>query len=249
MKGIGIAAILLAVALGLFGQSSEKALHFDAASIKPYGGAQGDRTGGSPPLRFTPGMVASRSGGVTVRTIVLNAYGLTGRSYLLSAGPAWLDSDLFELEAKAADSSADQTQLRLMLQSLLAQRFRFGMHREKREMPVYTLTVGKSGIKFRELKDGEDPPSPPSAEMVNRITMQGFVDVLNTGAGHLFAGLDRPVMDNTRLHGTYFFVLRPWDRDDDFKAVVEAQLGLKFEAQKAVMDVLVIDHIEKPDAN
>ena len=200
-------------------------------------------------MRFTPGLVASRSGGVTVKAIVLEAYSLTGRSYLLSGGPAWLDSDLFELEAKAADSSADQTQLRLMLQSLLAQRFRFSMHRETREMPVYVLMAGKSGPKIRELKDGEDPPSPPSAEMVNRITMEGFVNVLNTGAGRLFAGLDRPVLDHTGLHGTYFFVMPPWDPDEDFKAVVEAHLGLKFEAQNAAVDVLVIDHIEKPDAN
>ncbi len=249
MTGIGIATILLFASLGSFGQSSGKSLHFDAASIKPYGGAQGDRTGGSPPLRFTPGMVASRSGGVTVKTIILEAYSLTGRGYLLSGAPAWLDSDHFELEAKAADSSADQPQLRLMLQSLLAQRFRFSMHRETREMPVYSLTVGKSGIKFRELKDGEDPPSPPSAEMVLNTTMPGFVNSLNTGAGRLFAGLDRPVIDNTGLQGTWFLVIQPWDPDDDFKAVVEAHLGLKFEAQKSPMDVLVIDHVEKPDAN
>jgi len=238
MTGIALATILLFTAP-----------QFDAVSIKPYGGARGSRTEGSPPLRFTPGMVASRSGGVTVKTIIMEAYSLTGRGYLLSGGPSWLDSDHFELEAKAADSSADQTQLRLMLQSMLAQRLRFSMHRETREMPVYTLTVGKGGPKFAELKDGEHPPSPPSAEMVLNTTMPGFVNSLNTGAGRLFAGLDRPVMDNTGLNGNYFLVVPPWDPDEDFKAVVEAHLGLKFEAQKAAMDILVIDHVEKPDAN
>ena len=58
MKGVGIAAIFLGAAQVAFSQTLEKVPHFDAASIKPYAGTQGSRTGGSPPLRFTPGMVA-----------------------------------------------------------------------------------------------------------------------------------------------------------------------------------------------
>ena len=222
---------------------------FDAVSIKPDSSAGGGRTGGGPPLRFTPGLVVSGSGGATVKTIIQEAYDQRGYGYKLSGGPAWLDFDKFELVARAADSSADPAQLRLMLQSLLAQRFQFIGHRETREIPVYVLTVGKSGPRFRELKDGEDPPIPSGAELTQKATMQGFVDSLNTGAGRIFAGLDRPVADSTGLQGRYFFVVNPWERDDDFKAVAEAQLGLKFERQTKAVDVLVIDHIEKPSGN
>ena len=232
----------------VYGQIAEKPLHFDAASIKSYG-ESGGRVGGSPPLRFTPGMVVSGPGGATVKTIIMEAYHLSGRGYQLSGGPAWLDSDKFELEARAGDSSADESRLRSMLQTLLAERFKFVAHHETRELPVYALAVGKNGPRFRKLKDGEDPPSPPSAELVHRTTVQGFVDSLNTGAGRIFAGLDRPVLDSTGLLGTYFFVLQPWDRDEDFKSVAEAQLELKFEPMKAALDVVVIDRVERPGAN
>ena len=222
---------------------------FDAVSIKPDSSAGGGRTGGGPPLRFTPGLVVSGTGGATVKTIIQEAYDQRGYGYKLSGGPAWLDSDRFELVARAADSSADPVQLKLMLRSLLVQRFEFSGHTETKEIPVYALTVGKSGPRFAELKDGENRPAPPGAEMTSNTTISGFINSLNTGAGRIFAGLDRPVVDSTGLQGRYFLVLNPWERDEDFKAVAEAQLGLKFEPQKQAVEILVIDRIERPSGN
>jgi hypothetical protein len=137
-------------------RSTEKALAFDAASIKPNsGGGGGGRNGGiggNPPraggggLRFMPGRIVSAPIGVTARKIILDAFHLT--QYQLSGGPSWLDSDRFDLEAKA--EGANENQLRLMLQTLLAERFKLVIHREAKEMPVYHLVVGKSGAKLHE---------------------------------------------------------------------------------------------------
>jgi uncharacterized protein (TIGR03435 family) len=220
---------------------------FESASIKSWSGEQGSRTGGSPPLRFTPGRVSSMNGGVSVKTIIQAAYSLMG--YQLYGGPSWIASDRFELEARSADSAADKTQLALMLRTLLAQRFGFRAHHAQKEMAVYALTIGKKGPKFQELKDGENPPAPPSAEMSNRTSMSGLVNALNTGSGSLFSGLDRPVVDRTGLQGRYFFVFQPWERDQDFKNVLERDSGLKLEPQKAQVDVLIIDQVEKPTSN
>lgn len=105
--------------------SNERPLVFDAASIKPNtfrGGGRGAEGGLIPPgansgdLRFTPGRVAAGPAGVTVRKIILEAFHLT--EYQLSGGPGWLDSDRFDLQAKA--EGANENQLRQMLQALLA---------------------------------------------------------------------------------------------------------------------------------
>jgi uncharacterized protein (TIGR03435 family) len=62
------------------------------------------------------------------------------------------------------------------------------------------------------------------------------------------ANLDRPVVDKTGLQGQYFFSFS-WDRNEDFMGAVEEQLGLRFVPEKALLDFLVVDHVEKPDPN
>jgi uncharacterized protein (TIGR03435 family) len=204
-------------------------------------------------------------GGVTTRRIILEAYGLS--SYQLSGGPAWLDSDVFELEAKAADASANEGQLRLMLRTMLSKRFNLVAHRETREMPVYILTVGKNGPGLPDrkngLEDGEiarakamfSSPNVLAETGMNEMRytvepMSRFVDEMNTlgPLGRQPDDLDRPVLDKTGLQGTYLFLLRV-PLGQDYKTAVEEQLGLKFEPQKAPVDTLDIDQIEKPEAN
>jgi hypothetical protein len=102
---------------------------FDVASIKPNSSSSvGAREG---LLQFAPGSVAGTN--MTARRIIMEAYHL--RDQQLSGGPGWISSDRFDLEAKAA-SPADPDQLRLMLQALLAERFRFTVRRDTKEMPV-----------------------------------------------------------------------------------------------------------------
>jgi uncharacterized protein (TIGR03435 family) len=236
----------------------EKPRSFDVASIKPHAnsgpapggrgspdlGATGEASIPHPPpqggLRFTPGRVASAPAGVTARRITLEAYRLT--QYQLFGGPGWLGSDRFDLEAKA--EAANENQLRQMLQTLLAERFQLVVHRETREMPVYALMVGKNGTKLREWKEGDPIPQfHGSNNFRDQGTMQHFADFLCNGPG-----VDRPVLDKTGLKGVYSFYAE-WDDDQDFLHAMQEQFGLKLESQKGPVDVLTIDHIEKPSSN
>ncbi len=214
---------------------------FDAASIRPNNTSLvGSKEGA---LQFASGSVAGTN--TTVRRIIMEAYHL--RDQQLSGGPDWIGSDRFDLEAKAA-TPVDLDQLRLMLQTLLAERFKLTVRRNTKEMPVYALTVAKGGSKLREMKDEEPTPTGrhgvagrPSIFM--RATMHDFVAMLSD-----LLARDRPVLDKTGLQGVYLFAISI-DPDDDLKAQIEAEFGLKFESQKAPVETVVIDHIEKPDPN
>ena len=135
-----------------------------------------------------------------------------------------------------------------MLQTLLAERCKLVVHHETKEMLVYALIVAKNGPKLRELKEGDPRPSPPPGTMMFlQQRLPDFVDQISSGPiGQRFIG--RPVLDKTGLQGVYLFQLT-WGPDEDFMTAVQEQLGLKFESQKAQIGVLVIDHIEKPEAN
>jgi uncharacterized protein (TIGR03435 family) len=227
---------------------------FDAVSVKPNNSGGGGRvtvSGGR--LRFTPGLVISATvganGGVSARRIILEAYHLRS-NYQLAGGPAWLDSDRFDIEGKA-NASADENQLRLMLRTMLGQRFRLGVSHKPVEMPVYALIAGKGGTKFPEWRAGEPQPKMPlgkaSPPTGGSFTIHGEMQDLAAELSQ-FPSIDRPVVDKTGLEGTYLFAFQ-WDADEDFKSVVEQSSGLKLEPQKAQVDILMIDHIEKPDAN
>ena len=236
-----------------FGAPSGERLKFDAASIRPFSGGGGGRNGGaggtlpsaiSGGLRFIPGRVVSAPAGVTARKMILEAFHLT--QYQLSGGPGWLDSDRFSLEARA--EGANENQLRQMLQALLADRFKLVVHRETKEMPVYALVVAKNGPKFHEWKEGDRMPEFGSGGHANNFrdqgTMQRLVDVLTGGLN----SVGRPVLDKTGLKGVYVFYVE-WDEDQDFLPAMQQDLGLKLEPQRGPGDNLVIDHVEKPEAN
>jgi len=216
--------------------SAEKLAVFDSASIKP---SNGPLEGGW--VRFTPAGVIGRD--ISARRIILLAYHLG--DIQLRGGPGWLDADRFDLEAKA-ETAANENQLRQMLQKLLAQRFNLAVHRETKEMPVYAMTVGKNGPQLPDWKEGQAEPSRASRAgriLVDRGNTQHFADTLNNSSM-----IDRLVLDRTGLQGTYYFRVE-WNGNDDFMTAIQEQLGLRFEPQKAPMEFLVIDHIEKPGAN
>jgi uncharacterized protein (TIGR03435 family) len=229
----------------------EKPLAFDAASIKlaATSPAGGRAQVGDGAFRYPPGRVIGSA--VTARRIIMEAYHLS--HYQLSGGPPWINSDRFDFEGKT-ETAADQSQLRLMLQALLAERFGLEVHRGSAEMPVYTLTVGKGGLRIQERRGDSTVPvvgtRPPegTAELgviLTRGTVQNLADRLNSYAG---AYLHRPVLDRTGITEVYQFTIgvTSWD---NVMADVEEQTGLKCESRKAVMETLVIDHIEKPSPN
>jgi uncharacterized protein (TIGR03435 family) len=90
---------------------------------------------------------------VSLKMLIQTAYDLRGpeAGQRISGGPVWLDSNKYDIEAKAAEP-VSEAELKRMLQSLLAERFQLALHRETREMPGYTLGVAKGGPKLKEAK-------------------------------------------------------------------------------------------------
>jgi uncharacterized protein (TIGR03435 family) len=175
---------------------------------------------------------------ITARQLILQAYQL--KPYQLSGGPDWFDSDRFELEAKGANAGAPD-ELRQMLQTLLAERFQLAIHRETRETPVYVMSVAKSGFKLREFKAGDPRPTPPpGTNFIFTETMSSFADAVSSAA-------DRPVLDKTGLTGIYIFEFQIEPGGDILTAA--QTIGLKFEAQKAPIETIIVDRIEKPSEN
>jgi uncharacterized protein (TIGR03435 family) len=195
-------------------------------------------------------------------------------------GPAWISTERFDIEAKAANGSGTGTQMRLMLQSLLADRFGLKLHSEFKESPVYTLLVGRSGVKMRPSADqtlwaGDFPDGSPDGQP---LTAGGPTDLAPgrflgeaipiTMFVNLLAGpLGRPVINKTGLTGRYDIDLRyapgsgqvtSNDPDQSAQAgatspslftAIQEQLGLRLESTKGPVEVLVIDHIERPSEN
>jgi bla regulator protein BlaR1 len=181
-------------------------------------------------------------------------------------GPDWLGSDDYEIQAKIEDSmyaamqkmnSAQQReQVKLMEQSLLADRFKLEVHFETREMPGFALVIAKSGPKLRPAKDGES-----SRLSVRQNEMTATAISIDQWIHSPFIG-GRVVVDQTGLTGTYDFTLT-WseqsvasgagqengaDAPSLFTAVQE-QLGLKLVPTKVPVQVIIVDSIERPSAN
>jgi uncharacterized protein (TIGR03435 family) len=246
--------IVLALALSagaLRGQTPSPPA-FDVASVKVS--APGQR-GGNPILnqniRATPGSLTMRR--VSLKACIQWAYHVF--EYQVS-GPDWIDSDHYDIAAKAAGPAAEPD-LRLMLQTLLADRFQLTFHRQTIEKRAYVLTVGKSGPKFHDsTEDGESAIQPDQKTMsvtVQRVSLAQLIDPLS----RIF---QMPVVDKTGLKGRYDvaismakYIPQSGDRADPVSIIqtaLEEDLGLKLEARKMPLDYLIVDHAEKvPSGN
>ena len=232
---------------------------FDVATIRPSDPAatgRGFRVGGR---KFS---VLSTSLSVLIQW----AYGVHEKQIV--GAPEWVNNDKFDIvgvpDKEGQPSSA---QWKMMTQKLLADRLKLTFHHDKRVLPVYVLSVGKAGSKLTK-SESSSPLISFSFETaaggislpVKNATMAEVASVLQTGV------LDRPVVDQTGIEGRYDFVLK-WAPDDSqfggnppaasqadsplpslFTAIQE-QVGLKLDAVKVPVDVLVIDHVEKPSGN
>ena len=190
--------------------------------------------------------------------LIMWAYNL--KNYQVSFAPSISRPDVYyDIFAKAeGDALPTEGDFRQMLQALLKDRFNLRVHREMQEMPVYALVVGKNGPKFKE----SAPDAIPSGyggvngrnqyRKVTKGTMEDLADGLQVYAG-------RPVVDRTGLTGTYDYRMEatpefrinnnPELSDISVFTAVQEQLGLKLEPEKAPIEILVVDHIEKPSAN
>ena len=196
------------------------------------------------------------------------AYGVHARQ-IVGLQP-WMTSDRFDVSATPTASGVpNERQLRAMVQSLLADRFRLAFHRETRELPVYALTVATGGPK-NLTKNDTNPNGLPGMLFrglgnlpVSNATFADFVSVMQS------AVLDRPVVDRTGLPGRYDFTLN-WTADESqFAAMgvrvpppsgdpnappglftaIQEQLGLRLESTNAPVGVLMVDRVEKPSEN
>ncbi len=225
---------------------------------------------------------------VTERIIDL-AYGRDmgeiGFSFLrhdqLVGGPSWVRDQEFgyegyDIDAKVDDSLAEKfgkdcgpaffhgscgyrEQMLLMLQSLLADRFKLKVRRETKELPVYALVVAKGGPKFLhtkfEVPDYTAVPPPPRPPCPTGVAcMQDYMSMglMAERLSGLLSYDDRPVIDRTGLKGGYYIKLQyVWQRPStpSIFTALQQQLGLKLKPTKGPVEYLVIDHIERPSEN
>jgi len=165
-------------------------------------------------------------------------------------GPAWMDADQYDVVAKAENADAGPDEIRPMLQTLLAQRFKLSVHRETKELPEYSLVPAKGGPKLGPTKDAGDPsvsygdrPRGENQVAFRKTAVRVLVNLLANTLGS-------PVIDKTGLEGLYDFTLEWSDTGGtSLFAALQEQLGLKLEARRSPAEVLVIDHAEKPDGN
>jgi uncharacterized protein (TIGR03435 family) len=226
----------------------------------------------------------------TVKELIMYAYGM-GYDGELSGGPRWVSTDKFAVEAKADDVEAlsklsrgeRDEQMRLMMQSLLAERFKLVVRFETKELPVYELVVAKGGLKcaqdasppaiadmsrprFRWSNAPAPPPPPPgwvppSAEEARRMSQSLHMRtkgwpfwLVVTTLSHQPELDGRTVVDKTGLEGSFDCEMT-WSQvgsdgpGPSFFTAVQDQLGLKLEPAKGMVEVLVIDSVERPSGN
>jgi uncharacterized protein (TIGR03435 family) len=186
--------------------------------------------------------------------LIAFAYQLDAKQ--IADAPAGSDAVPYDIDGVADDDGRpDVKQMQLMFQELLASRFKLVFHREKRELSVYAIRVAKGGSRLiRTASAASDYTEFSSNAGELRVTNKSMAEI----AGLMKYVVDRPVVDQTGLAGRFDFVLK-WTPDEAqgsdpnappplFTAIQE-QLGLKLEPVKAPVDVLVIDHVERPTEN
>ena len=254
-------------------------LTFEAASVKP-----------DPSLALRHVLLPPAGGRLSTRMaslglLIQNAYGV--QSFEIYGGPDWMNSSGYDIEAKAA-GNPNRSEIWLMLQSLLEDRFQLKVHRETRVLAVYALTTAKSGLKLAKPTEGDcvDPapvkgqrrPGPcayatVAFEPATGLSVEGRQVAMAEVARVLSAILQRPVVDKTGFAEKFDVNLRfgydpqvtvgipnPWRQSNpggpgdpaggpSITSALSQQLGLRLEAAKGPVEVLVVDHAERPSEN
>jgi uncharacterized protein (TIGR03435 family) len=213
--------------------------------------------------------------GVTTETLIAMAYNIpTLAKGRIVGGPDWLNVGAYDIQAKIPDAEfaamqkmrPEQSRERrqLMEQSLLADRFKLKAHFETREMPVYALVLAKSGSKLTPAKEDETENIAVSGD-----AQESEMNATAAKSDNLMRLLqiqpdvgDRLLVNQTGLTGAYNFTLK-WTREQpggsdpgssnadapSFFTALQEQLGLRLVPTKAQVEVIVIDHIERPSEN
>jgi uncharacterized protein (TIGR03435 family) len=240
---------------------------FDVATIKP------NNTNATSMQQLTIGgrNFTVRAGSLI--DLISFAYGVQPKQIVNA--PDWSSSDRYDISATITPEGApNPAQVRTMIQKLLVERFGLKSHNEKRDMSAYVLSPGKSGPKLNPTQlSGPLPgfgmrPS-PNPTGVTLMARNADFDEFRSFLQNLV--LDRPVVDHTGLTGKYDFQLTFTPDDSQFNGhppklpagtdtsaaesapdliqAFDKQLGLKLSAEKIAVDVIAIDHVDKPSAN
>jgi len=228
----------LVLALAALGAQCQS---FETASIKP---ADPAANGGS--MSGTPGMM--RMENFSLKDWIQIAFGLKDFSLV---APAWLESAHFNVTAKGPSASTRE-ETSAMLQNLLVERFKLAYHRESKVLPAYALVLDKKGLKLTPSPEGEMSCSTNMGRVARvtakHATMAELADLLSHQ-------LDRPVKDLTGITGAYDVKLE-WTPDNSAAerenpnaisifSALQDQAGLRLEARKLPVDILVVDSIQR----
>lgn len=255
VKGARLFIVLVALGITLSAQAPRPA--FEVASVKKLA----QRADGV--FSRTEGTAFYRPD-ATVASLILFAYNI--RDFELIGGPGWMRTDLFEVNARAAtDVSLDEK--RLMVQSLLADRFKLVVRRDKQEMGFSQLVLarddGRLGPAFTDCPDPNvkaPPPRAPRGGTLWMVTCGTMVDLAMVAS----LNLRTPVIDKTGMTGRWHVEVafidprRPPstaaapDIDPnltEMRTAFEERLGLKLDSTRGPVDVLVVESVEPPAAD
>ncbi|HYL75938.1 MAG TPA: M56 and DUF3738 domain-containing protein [Bryobacteraceae bacterium] len=275
---LSVAAIAGPIVIGLLNPPHSRAQSpvtpaaskFEVASIKPS--APG---GLAARFMMAPGGRVNINN-INVKFLIQQAYQV--RDFQITGGPGWIGSDRYDIVAKGeGDEQISQEQMRAMMQGLLADRFKLVIHRETKELPVYSLVLGKNGPKLKETPETEGVPGPDGVRRggmqvrMGRGLINGQGMTMEMLATQLANQLGRTVIDKTGLKGGYEVKLE-WtpeqgqgpaiqregggdappttaDSGPTIFTALQEQLGLKLESTKGPVTIIVIDSVEKPTEN
>ena len=194
-----------------YGQNTAPA--FEVATVKP-------NTSGSTSMKFPfPSGGRFTATNTTIKTLIAFAYGMG--TFGIEGAPGWMNSDRYDVNAKAAETGLSREQYQFMLRTLLADRFKLAVHQEMKDLPVYSLVTAKNGPKLKEADEGgciatgpTAPPPPPRAPgqsapivcgawFTGPFSLDGRKLSMTQFANALAVVLGRPVTDNTGIMGGY----------------------------------------------
>ncbi|HET9401839.1 MAG TPA: TIGR03435 family protein [Candidatus Acidoferrales bacterium] len=255
---------LLAIEPPISGASPQKSdsssLTFEVVSIHPVPPGQRVILAG---VRFSPGRITAEC--ANLRNLLSYAYHLSMSVPKLGL-PKWSDgtcgaenTDVYVVEA-TMPTDTTQEQSRQMMQNMLADRFKLAVHWEKKEMKAYSLVVRQDGFKAQPIdpansnskRGGVSCPEddPGCHRLVGTGTMRDLAGMLS-----LSINAGRPVIDETGVSGIYDIGLK-WASDQapesslpSLPAALREKFGLELKPKTGPVDVLVIDHVERPSAN
>ena len=245
-------SFLVSVVLGATLSAQAPRPAFEVASVKKR-----DQPASIPPTKTPPLSPVFYSPNATVASLILFAYNL--RDFELVGGPEWMRRDQFEVNARAAAEVSDD-QKRLMVQSLLEDRFTLVVRKERQDMRYSELVLARSdgrvGPKLTACGNPEAPPTPvriPRGGMVMGARCAAISQIARLAAGML----RMPVVDRTGLTGMWGYELvyldpgtwgsaEPEPQLTAFPTALQEQLGLKLEAVRGPVDVLVVESVEQP---